>query len=113
MPGKKRTEQRERRPPAVATSIPIRNVDDALADPSVIEAIQRGIFRIDGARITYSLKTEQVYDWRDPEEWVRAATLAWLVVERDYPANRIRLEVRVPRRTPSDHADIVVFRDDA
>src|SRR5206468_4249035 len=50
---------------------------------------------------------------REPEEWVRAATVAWLVVDRGYPPNRIRLEVRVPRRTPNDHADVVVFRDDA
>ena len=114
MPGrKKRTEQRDTRQAVVAAGIPIRSAEDALADPSVTEAIQRGILRIDGARIIYSLRTEQTYDWRDPEEWVRAATLAWLVVERDYPANRIRLEVRVPRRTPNDHADIVVFRDDA
>ncbi len=36
-----------------------------------------------------------------------------MILDRDYPTNRIKLEVRVPRRTPNDFADIVVFRDDA
>jgi type I restriction enzyme M protein len=35
------------------------------------------------------------------------------VIDREYPANRIRLEVVVPRRTPNDYADIMVYRDDA
>ena len=52
------------------------------------------------------------YDWTDPEEWVRARTIAFLIVSKSYPANRIRTEVLVPRRTPNDWADIVVYRDD-
>ena len=42
----------------------------------------------------------------------RAVTVAWLIIDRSYPANRIRLEVTVPRRTPGDWADIMVYRDD-
>lgn len=95
------------------TSIAIRSADDALAHPSLIEAIRRRIIKIDGNRITYTLNHEREYDWNDPEEWVRAVTVAWLIVEKDYPSNRIRLEIVVPRRTPNDWADIVVFRDDA
>lgn len=93
----------------------IRSSEDALADPLVAEAMRRGIMRLDGdgGNIIYSLRIEQRYRWNDPEEWVRAATVAWLILDRDYPTNRIKLEVRVPRRTPNDFADIVVFRDDA
>jgi type I restriction enzyme M protein len=93
----------------------IRSAEDALADSHVAEAIRRSILKIDTKteRIVYYVKVQQEYSWRDPEEWVRAATVAWLVVDRGYPTNRIRLEVRVPRRRPNDHADIVVFRDDA
>ncbi len=93
----------------------IRSAEDALADPFVAEAMRRGIMRLDGdgEKVIYSLRTEQRYRWSDPEEWVRAATVAWLILDRDYPTNRIKLEVRVPRRTPNDFADIVVFRDDA
>jgi type I restriction enzyme M protein len=95
------------------TSIAIRSAEDALAHPALIEAIRRRIIKIDGSRITYTLNQEREYDWSDPEEWVRAVTVAWLVVEKDYPANRMRLEVIVPRRTPNDWADILVYRDDA
>ena len=93
---------------------PIRTADDALSHPSVIEAIRRRVIEIDGARIRYSLAREKDYEWGSgtPEEWVRAVTVAWLIVEKGYPSNRIDLEVVVPRRTPSDFADIVVYEDD-
>lgn len=92
----------------------IRSAEEALADPFVAEAMRRGIMRLEGdaKTIVYSLRSEQRYRWTDPEEWVRAATVAWLILDRDYPTSRIKLEVRVPRRTPNDFADIVVFRDD-
>ena len=44
---------------------------------------------------------------------MRAVTVAWLVVEKGYPADRVKLEAAVPRRTPSDFADIVVYEDDS
>ena len=86
---------------------------DALAQPAVKEAVRRDIIATDERRVRYSLSREQTYNWDDPEEWVRATTVAWLIVEKGYPANRIRLEVVVPRRTPSDFADIVVYEDDS
>lgn len=92
--------------------LPVRSQQDALANPFLMEAIRRGIINIDENQITYYLSQEKTYDWTDPEEWVRACTVAWLIIEKDYPANRIRLEVVVPRRTPSDFADIVVYRED-
>lgn len=92
---------------------PVDTPEDALNETSVIEAIERGIIEVKGSRITYNLGAKKPYDWTDPEEWVRARTVAFLIIERDYPANRIRTEVQVPRRTPSDSADIVVYRDDS
>jgi type I restriction enzyme M protein len=86
--------------------------DDAEQSPLVVAAIARGVFEIKGDRITYNTPTKKTYDWNDPEEWVRARTLAFLVLEKSYPLNRIRIEVSVPRRTPGDYADIVVYRDD-
>lgn len=91
----------------------IRTPDDVLVLPCVSEAIKRGFIRISENRITYSLNQERHYDWSDPEEWVRCHSVTWLIVERDYPANRLRTEVTVPRRVPVDHADIVVYRDDS
>lgn len=86
--------------------------DLALAHPDVIEAIARGFIEVRGSRIKYNLNRKHDYDWGDPEEWVRARTVAFLIVSKSYPANRMRLEVQVPRRVPNDWADIVVYSDD-
>ena len=92
--------------------MPIKTSEEALTNANVAEAVRRGIIRIEEDRVSYNLNQHRSYDWRDPEEWVRASTVAWLVVARDYPANRLRTEVQVPRRVPADLADIVVYRDD-
>lgn len=76
------------------------------------KAIRRGVIAISGERITYHLGHKRSYAWTNPEEWVRAYAVAMLVLEKDYPPSRIRLEVKVPRRTPSDRADVVVYADD-
>ena len=85
----------------------------AISDSNVAELSARGVIAFDETRVTYSLNQSRSYQWADPEEWVRARTIAFLIVEKGYPANRLRTEVRVPRRTPNDQADIVVFADDA
>lgn len=94
--------------------MPRDSADQALADPNVIEAMSRGIIQIDAEanQVEYNLNQRKRYNWADPEEWVRARTIAFLVVSKGYPANRIRTEVPVPRRVPNDSADIVVFEDD-
>lgn len=50
--------------------------------------------------------------WSDPEEKVRAEFWAELIYKYEYPAERIAFEVTVPDRTPSRHADLVVYEDD-
>ncbi len=92
--------------------MPFDSAEDVLAYPCVIEAIRRGIISIDGERVTYRLNQQRAYSWTDPEEWVRAYTISWLIIEKDYPVIRLRTEVNVPRRTPNDFADIVVYIDD-
>ena len=86
---------------------------DALRDSSIQAAIARGIIELSDTHVTYNIRQKKKYVWTDPEEWVRARTIAYLVVKKGYPANRLNTEVKVPRRTPSDWADIVVYRDDA
>lgn len=77
-------------------------------------AVARDFIRMSSpGKVTYNLGQSKTYSWNDPEEWVRADCVAFLILDRGYPANRIRLEVKVPRRTPSDLADIVVYSDDA
>src|SRR5688500_14419053 len=92
--------------------MPFDNIQDVLANDLVVEALRRNIISIVDGRITYRLSQQKTYNWNDPEEWVRASTVSWLVISRDYPTNRIRTEVTVPRRVPNDHADIVVYSDD-
>lgn len=86
--------------------------EDALIDEYVIEAQGRGIIEIKDDRVIYNVNQKKDYDWTDPEEWVRARTISYLVIAKDYPANRLRTEVVVPRRTPSDYADVVLYEDD-
>lgn len=87
--------------------------DEAEADPLIREAIQRGFIEIKANRVTYVLANKRSEEWTDPEEWVRARAIAFLVLVKDYPPSRIKTEVQVPRRTPGDFADIVVYSDDA
>lgn len=86
---------------------------EAEGNELIIKALARGIIEIDGNSITYNVKQRKKYVWSDPEEWVRAFTISFLVLEKGYPATRIKTEVKVPRRTPNDWADIVVYKEDA
>jgi hypothetical protein len=86
--------------------------DEVLLSPLVQESIRRGIIEVRNGRVSYSLAAKRNYDWSDPEEWVRCYTVAFLILEKDYPSHRMKTEVIVPRRTPSDVADIVVYNDD-
>lgn len=74
---------------------------------------QKGYIELlnEGTTIHY-VAPEKKYRFTDPEEQVRARFYVELIELFQYSENRIDLEVRVPRRTPSDLADIVVFQDD-
>ncbi len=48
----------------------------------------------------------------DPEEKVVAELWAELIYRYEYPPAHIRFEVNVPRRTPNDRADLVIYEDD-
>lgn len=50
--------------------------------------------------------------YADPEEQVRAEYWAELIYRYDYRPTRIGVEVTVPRRTPADRADLVIYKDD-
>ena len=95
----------------MTTMMPI-TADEMLELPYVKEAVAREFVSVKNNRAYYKLRRNKDYNWADPEEWVRLAVVAFLIVERGYPPNRIDLEVPVPRRVPGDWADIVVFRDD-
>lgn len=79
-------------------------------------AIKDGYAYISGAenkqKITYVTSDNHRENYSDPEEKVRAEFFAELIYKYEYPANRIKVEVVVPDRLPTDRADIVVFSDD-
>lgn len=63
-------------------------------------------------RITYRLNREKQYSWSDPEEKVRAQAILDLIFNYQYSPKRLDTEVAIPGRTPTNWADVVVFRDD-
>ncbi|VUT27923.1 MAG: N-6 DNA Methylase [Candidatus Syntrophoarchaeum sp. GoM_oil] len=66
----------------------------------------------DRGKITYHASRDYTTSFKNPEEKVRASYFAELVLDYNYPAKRIDFEVTIPRRTPEDRADIVVYADD-
>ncbi len=81
---------------------------------SLIEkGLEQGHIKFDEEQkyITYVAPGKR-YRYADPEEQVRAESFLSLIFEYGYNPKRIALEVIVPRRTPSDLADIVIFEDD-
>ena len=77
-------------------------------------AISDGYARLEGEgrdeRIHY-LYANRSERWADPEEKIRAELWAELIYRYEYPADRIGVERRVPRRRPNDYADLVVYQD--
>ena len=65
----------------------------------------------DRNRINYTA-VDKSYAFSDPEEKIRASFYIELIQKYKYPEKRLDTEVVVPRRTPSDSADIVVYEDD-
>lgn len=84
--------------------------------PYLGNAINAGYANITGVgdkrQITYVTSDDHTERYDDPEEQVRAEFWAELIYKYDYPANRLKIEVTVPDRLPTDRADIVIFRDD-
>ncbi len=79
------------------------------------QALKDGLAEITGEgkneRIRYKA-ANHAERWADPEEKVRAEFWAELICKYQYAPERIRFEVTVPRRTPHDRADIVIYNDD-
>ena len=83
---------------------------------SLQRAIKDGYVNIVGnegkRKIIYVVSNNYTENYEDPEEKVRADFYAELIYKYEYPVNRIKIEVTIPDRLPTDRADIVVFSDD-
>ena len=77
-------------------------------------AINEGLAKITGegkAQRIHYVAANHSERWSDPEEKIRAEFWAELIYKYQYRAGRIGFEVRVPRRTPNDIADLVIYGD--
>ena len=94
----------------------VKNNAEAIALSPLQRAEKDGYVNITGPegkrKIEYVTSERHSENYEDPEEKVRANFFAELIYNYEYPANRIRVEVIVPDRLPSNRADIVVFCDD-
>ena len=86
---------------------------DSVFMDHVQKGIDKGIIEIDTGKnkITHDCSRKYTTSFKNPEEKVRAAYFAELVIDYKYPKERLDFEVTVPRRTPKDRADIVVYED--
>lgn len=66
----------------------------------------------DESKIIYHCCRDYTTSFKNPEEKVRASYFVELVLDYQYPKQRIDIEVKVERRIPDDRADIVVYEDD-
>ncbi|MCZ2249301.1 MAG: N-6 DNA methylase [Bacteroidia bacterium] len=66
----------------------------------------------DESKIIYHCCRDYTTTFKNPEEKVRASYFVELVLDYQYPKQRIDIEVKVERRIPDDRADIVVYEDD-
>ena len=78
------------------------------------KALKDGHVRLSGEgnaeKITY-VAIDHTERYADPEEKIRTDYWAELIYRYGYDPNRIRVEVRVPDRTPNNIADLVIFHD--
>lgn len=86
----------------------IRQAEALELAPIIIPALRRGVMSIEGQRINYHIAKSKSYSVTDPEEKVRAQTIAFLVLKKGYDPRRIETEVV---GTHGDYADVVLYRD--
>ena len=89
----------------------MKNDNKPIVSKNIQRGIEKGIITIseDKSRITYHCLREYSTSFKNPEEKVRASYFTELVLDYEYHPKRIDIEVTVPRRTPEDRADIVVY----
>ena len=93
------------------------NVDleeDSVFFENIKRGIEKGYISLenDWSRITYHCSRDYSTSFKNPEEKIRASYFVELILDYKYPKNKIDIEVTVPRRTPEDRADIVIYEDE-
>ena len=88
--------------------------EDSFFEKNIQRGIEKGYISLseDKGKIIYHGSRDYITSFKNPEEKVRASYFAELVLDYKYPTKKIDFEVTIPRRTPEDRADIVVYEDD-
>ena len=86
------------------------NYNNNQKDEIIEEGIKKGIIKIKDDKVIYP--NGKSYNFKDPEEKVRARVFIELVEKYKYSEKRLDTEVTGPRREPKLPADIVVYQDD-
>ena len=91
-----------------------KNNSDSIFMRNIQKGIDKEIITVssDGSKITYHCKRDYQTSFKNPEEKIRASYFAEIVLDYNYPIKNIDIEVNVPRRTPEDRADIVVYDEE-
>ena len=87
---------------------------DSIFERNIQRGLKEGIisFTENRNKITYHCSRDYTTSFKNPEETVRAAYFVELVLDYSYPKEKIDIEHTVPRRTPEDRADIIIFEDE-
>ncbi len=87
---------------------------DSIFQKNIDRGLEEKILSIsdDEGRITYNCSRHYSTSFKNPEEKVRASYFVELILDYQYPKEKIDIEVKVERRIPDDRADIVVYEDE-
>jgi len=90
------------------------NKQNSIFERNIQRGIEKSFIQLseDKYKISYFCSREYSTSFKTPEEQVRAFYFLELLLVYNYLKKRIDFEVPVPRRTPEDRADIVVYEDD-
>jgi type I restriction enzyme M protein len=86
---------------------------DSIFERNIQRGLKQGIitFTEDRSKITYHCSRDYTTSFKNPEETVRSAYFVELILDYSYPKERIDIEYTVPRRTPEDRADLIIFEE--
>ena len=66
------------------------NIEDYKNDELICQLLNRNIIIIDDEKITYNIHQKKSYRLSDPEEYVRAQTISFLVLKKNYNPDCIK-----------------------
>ncbi|MDE1818477.1 MAG: restriction endonuclease subunit M [Thaumarchaeota archaeon] len=91
-----------------------KNSHESLFTRNIQRGIEKQILSIspDESKIIYHCSRDYTTAFKKPEEQVRASYFTELILDYAYSPANIDIEVTVPRRTPKDRADIVIYEDE-